>query len=69
LPEVPWIFLDEPTLGQADEAVSELACMLAKEAEAGRGIIIVSHAACLRSHLPGRRLLLVEGQLTVPARP
>lgn len=65
-PRVPWLFMDEPTLGQDDATVSAIAQILAAEAESGRGIVVVSHAGVLRSRLPGRRLLLREGQLQTP---
>jgi energy-coupling factor transport system ATP-binding protein len=66
-PRVPWLFMDEPTLGQDDLAVAAIAQILAAEAASGRGVIVVSHADALRSRLPGRRLVLREGQIDMPA--
>jgi len=62
-----WYFLDEPTLGQDDQFVCNLAMMLAALRDAGAGLIIVSHDNPLEEHLPGVRLELNSGVLSGPA--
>jgi energy-coupling factor transporter ATP-binding protein EcfA2 len=40
----PWMILDEPTIGQDDETVRELAEIIKSQARAGTGIILISHS-------------------------
>ncbi|MDB5703277.1 MAG: ATP-binding cassette protein [Sphingomonas bacterium] len=53
---LPWIVLDEPTLGQDDDAVSWLAAATTELARRGHGVILVSHDERLVEMLPHQRL-------------
>lgn len=57
----PWVILDEPTLGQDDQAVQALVRMLHTMKNVGIGVIVISHAPSFRRLLGGVQLTLVDG--------
>lgn len=59
----PWLILDEPTLGQDDETMVSLARLVRAYAEAGGGVIIITHSQSFASMVGHRRILLRGGQL------
>lgn len=62
-PEMPWYFIDEPTLGQDDSSVEALGQMFGALARQGAGVIIITHSQILPSILSGKQLHLRNGQL------
>jgi energy-coupling factor transport system ATP-binding protein len=60
---LPWIVLDEPTIGQDDRAVTELAAMLRDCADRGHGVIYVSHDRRLAAALAATDLIVGNGQV------
>ncbi len=60
---MPWLALDEPTLGQDDEATRQIAQALELLTENGHGCILISHDERLFQLLRHKRLLIVDYQL------
>jgi energy-coupling factor transport system ATP-binding protein len=58
----PWVILDEPTLGQDDHAAGQIATYVRRTAEAGIGIIIISHSQPFVDRLPHQRISLAHGK-------
>jgi energy-coupling factor transporter ATP-binding protein EcfA2 len=56
-----WIIFDEPTTAQDDAAVVAIARLLNSLAEAGHGIIVVTHSSLLAEHIVARKLILKDG--------
>lgn len=59
----PWIVLDEPTLGQDSTNAHAMALLIKNLANAGYGVIIVSHSDWFTAFLDGRRIHLEDGKL------
>jgi energy-coupling factor transporter ATP-binding protein EcfA2 len=51
-PERQWYILDEPTIGQDDQSLNALAQILAQLTQAGKGVILITHAETLVRGLP-----------------
>lgn len=49
----PWVILDEPTLGQDDDAVQALTRIIEQMLAKGLGVIVISHSGWFGSQLPG----------------
>lgn len=56
-----WYILDEPTLGQDDESMAEIALILKRIAGRGAGIIVVSHSEQFAKLLKAVGVLLTGG--------
>jgi energy-coupling factor transporter ATP-binding protein EcfA2 len=56
-----WYILDEPTLGQDNESIAEIALILERMAARGAGIIVVSHSERFAQHLKAVGILLTGG--------
>lgn len=61
---LPWIALDEPSLGQDDDAVAQLATALQIISESGHGVILISHDERLLARLPHREIHIHDASLT-----
>jgi energy-coupling factor transport system ATP-binding protein len=57
----PWLVLDEPSLGQDCHNTSAFAILIRAVAEAGTGVILISHSRRLQSEVPGQTLWLEGG--------
>jgi energy-coupling factor transport system ATP-binding protein len=57
----PWMIIDEPTLGQDDDAARALAGILVRLRDIGVGVVVISHSAWFQSLLPIRRVMRLEG--------
>jgi energy-coupling factor transport system ATP-binding protein len=60
-----WLILDEPTLGQDDQAAQALSQIIKQLAKSGLGIIVITHSEWLEKSLSGTQLILENGQLVV----
>jgi DNA repair exonuclease SbcCD ATPase subunit len=49
---MPWIMLDEPTIGQDAATRRGLAAIIARLCALGHGVIIVSHDDDFAAHIP-----------------
>jgi len=58
----PWLIMDEPTLGQDDEAADQIARYLRRLSAAGTGVIVISHSQSFVDQLPHQRVVLVQGK-------
>ena len=58
----PWIILDEPTLGQDDQSVEQIASIVKRMAEGGTGIILITHSRSFVDKLPHQRIMLANGK-------
>ena len=61
--DVPWLFLDEPTLGADRATITAMAELITNLAKTGHGIIAVSHSAAFLDMLGGRRLKMHDGRI------
>jgi energy-coupling factor transport system ATP-binding protein len=59
----PWVILDEPTLGQDDESVEQIASIVQCMAEGGTGIILITHSDSFVGKLPHQRIILANGKV------
>ncbi len=59
----PWIILDEPTLGQDNRTVEQLAQYFIRLAKSGMGVIIISHSKSFIEYLQAERILLFGGKI------
>jgi energy-coupling factor transport system ATP-binding protein len=57
---LPWIMLDEPTIGQDRETRVGLARIIARLCELGHGVVVVTHDDAFAASFPHRRLR-IEG--------
>jgi energy-coupling factor transporter ATP-binding protein EcfA2 len=57
----PWLVLDEPTLGQDRDNTAATARLIQALAEAGTGLILISHSSRLTSGVAGMALHLEHG--------
>jgi len=63
--DVPWLVIDEPTLGQDDKTCSRIARLLESKASTGVGIILITHSAEFVKTLPVTPLMLHDGDLSM----
>jgi len=59
----PWIILDEPTLGQDDQSVQQIASIVQRMAEGGTGIILITHSQSFVGKLPHQTIMLSNGKV------
>ncbi len=61
--DVPWLVIDEPTIGQDDATCSSIARILESKAESGMGIILITHSEEFPKRLPVTALMLENGAI------
>lgn len=59
----PWLVLDEPTLAQDDATAAALAALVIQQVEAGRGLILITHARSFADRFPHDTVHLSDGTL------
>ena len=57
---MPWIMLDEPTIGQDRETRTGLAAAVVRLCELGYGVVVVTHDDDFAALIPHRRLHIGE---------
>lgn len=62
---LPWLALDEPTLGQDTAAVEDLECSLSALLQRGHGLLFVSHDERLGRQLPHHTLAFAAGAISL----
>jgi len=65
---LPWIVLDEPTLGQDQQSREAIRTIISALSRYGTGFVVVSHSQSFRKSLQATSLLLQNGTLTVADR-
>jgi len=61
---LPWIMLDEPTIGQDSETRRQLAAIVGRLCTLGYGVIFVTHDDDFAARVPHRVLAIEEGKIT-----
>jgi energy-coupling factor transport system ATP-binding protein len=59
----PWMIVDEPTLGQDDDAMIAIASILHELRDRGMGVIVISHSTSFKTRLAAKSLRLADGRL------
>jgi ABC-type transport system involved in cytochrome bd biosynthesis fused ATPase/permease subunit len=61
--DVPWLVIDEPTIGQDDASCSHIAQILESKAKCGTGVILITHSEEFPKRFPVTSLTLQNGVL------
>ena len=63
---MPWLMLDEPTIGQDNETRAGLATIVARLCELGHGVVLVTHDDDFAARLPHRTLRIEDQTIREP---